>query len=63
MMLIREVDFLKNRMISYIVFGVIGLAVIGLLSKIINNPAGLLQRDCNYTWSGAVIFFLVKRFL
>ncbi len=60
MMLIREVDFLKNRMISYIVFGVIGLAVIGLLSKIINNPAGFFKGIAIILGVAAVVFLLVK---
>lgn len=60
MMLIREVAFLKNRMFSYIVFGLIGLAVIGLLSKVIYNPAGFFKGIAIMLGVAAVVFLLVK---
>jgi hypothetical protein len=59
-MLNREVAFLKNRIVNYIVYGVIGLAVIGLVSKVIFNPASFFKGIAIIVGIGAVVFLLVK---
>jgi uncharacterized protein YacL len=59
-MLNREVAFLKNRIVHYIVYGVIGLAVIGLMSNIIFNPASFFKGIAIIVGIGAVVFLLVK---
>ena len=59
-MLNREVAFLKNRIVNYIVYGVIGLAVIGLVSNIIFNPASFFKGIAIIVGIGAVVFLLVK---
>ena len=60
-MLNREVAFLKNRIVNYIVYGVIGLAVIGLVSNIIFNPASFFKGIAIIVGIGAVVFLLVKQ--
>ncbi|WP_338470228.1 SA1362 family protein [Niallia sp. XMNu-256] len=51
---------MKNRIFNYIVFGVIGLAVFGILSQIIYNPAVFFKGIAITLGIAAVIFFVVK---
>ena len=59
-MLNREVAFLKNRTTSYIVFGLVGLAVFGLFSKVFNNPVGFFKGIAIIIGVVAVVFLLIK---
>ena len=52
--------FLKNRITYYIVFGMIGLAVIGLLSSVITNPAGFFKNIAIMLVIGAIVFLLIR---
>ncbi|WP_428909089.1 SA1362 family protein [Niallia sp. Krafla_26] len=52
--------FLKNRTTNYIVYGVIGLAIIGLLSKLFSNPAGFFKGIAIIIGIAAVVFLLFK---
>lgn len=52
---------MKNRNSVYIVSGLIALAIIGVSSSIISNPAGFLKRIAVILLVGAVIFFIFRR--
>jgi hypothetical protein len=58
----REVAFLKNRTSFYIVAGLISLAIIGIISQLVNNPAGFFRSIAIMVLIVAVIFFLINRF-
>ena len=57
-----EVAFLKNRISTFIVVCLIALAALGMVSLLVSNPSGLLLKFAIMIATGAVIFFLVKRF-
>src|SRR3954447_11829806 len=57
-----EVAFLKNRISTFIVVCLIALAALGMVSLLVSNPSGLLLKLAIMIATGAVIFFLVKRF-
>jgi len=57
-----EVAFLKNRISTFIVVCLIALAALGIVSLLVSNPSGLLLNFAIMIATGAVIFFLVKRF-
>ena len=57
-----EVAFLKNRISTFIVVCLIALAALGIVSLLVSNPSGLLLKFAIMIATGAVIFFLVKRF-
>jgi uncharacterized protein YacL len=54
------VAFLKNRITYSIVFGMIGLAVIGLLSSVVTNPAGFFKNIAIMLVIGAIVFLLIR---
>jgi mannitol-specific phosphotransferase system IIBC component len=58
----REVAFLKNRASYYFVFGLISLAAIGVVGRLIANPSGFLTRIAIVAIISAAIYFVVKRF-
>jgi len=53
---------LKNRISTFIVVCLIALAALGMVSLLVSNPSGLLLKLAIMIATGAVIFFLVKRF-
>ncbi|MCQ6273733.1 hypothetical protein JMM81_01915 [Bacillus sp. V3B] len=53
---------MKNRILYYIIGGIMILAVIGLFSQLFSNPAGFFQGIAVMLVFSAVIFFLVRRF-
>lgn len=53
---------MKNRVSYYVIAGMIVLAIIGLLSTLISDPAGFLQRIAVMLVIGAAVFFLIRRF-
>ena len=57
-----EVAFLKNRISTFFVVCLIALAALGIVSLLVSNPSGLLLKFAIMIATGAVIFFLVKRF-
>ena len=57
-----EVAFLKNRISTFFVVCLIALAALGMVSLLVSNPSGLLLKFAIMIATGAVIFFLVKRF-
>jgi len=57
-----EVAFLKNRISTFFVVCLIALAALGIVSLLVSNPSGLLLNFAIMIATGAVIFFLVKRF-
>ena len=57
-----EVAFLKNRISTFFVVCLIALAALGMVSLLVSNPSGLLLKLAIMIATGAVIFFLVKRF-
>ena len=57
-----EVAFLKNRISTFFVVCLIALAALGMVSLLVSNPSGLLLKFAIMIVTGAVIFFLVKRF-
>ena len=57
-----EVAFLKNRISTFFVVCLIALAALGMVSLLVSNPSGLLLNFAIMIATGAVIFFLVKRF-
>lgn len=62
MMLVGRWLSLKNRTSMYIVSGLIVLSVIGIFSKLWNDPVGVLKTLAVVALVGAVIYFLVRRF-
>jgi len=52
---------LKNRAITYIIYSLIGLAVIGILSKLFYDTAGFFKGIAIMLVIGAVIFFVMQR--
>lgn len=58
----REVAFLKNQTSFYIVLGLIVLAAIGIISKLVSDPGGFIKMIAGMAIVVGVIFFLVKRF-
>jgi cytochrome c biogenesis protein CcdA len=61
-MLNREVAFLKNRTSSFVVGGIILLALIGIFSSISTNPAKFIQNIAIIALIGIGIYFFVRRF-
>lgn len=53
---------MNNRISMYVVTGIIILSIIGIVSGFLNNPVGVLKTIALFAISGAVIYFLVKRF-
>lgn len=53
---------MKNRISTFIVVCLIALAALGMVSLLVSNPSGLLLKLAIMIATGAVIFFLVKRF-
>lgn len=53
---------LKNRTSFYFVAGLIGLAIIGIVSRFISNPTSFLTNIFVFLIIGFGIFFLVRRF-
>ena len=58
----REVAFLKNRISLLVISGLILLAVLGVSSSMISNPAGFLRRIAVILLVGAVVYFIFQRF-
>ncbi|MDZ5471035.1 SA1362 family protein (plasmid) [Bacillus sp. 31A1R] len=54
--------FLNNRTSFYIVLGVIFLAILGIISKLINDPTGFLKSIAVMLIVGVIIYMLVRRF-
>ncbi|WP_318247595.1 SA1362 family protein [Bacillus infantis] len=54
--------FLNNRTSLYIVAGLIGLAIIGIIGRLVNDPAGFLQSIAVIALIGAAVYFLFRRF-
>lgn len=53
---------MKNRISTFFVVCLIALAALGIVSLLVSNPSGLLLNFAIMIATGAVIFFLVKRF-
>lgn len=53
---------MNNRTSLFLVTGLIILAIIGFVSGILYNPAGVLQMIAMAAIIGAIIYFLVRRF-
>lgn len=53
---------MKNRTSSYIVIGIITLAIIGAIASFVSDPVNFLQRAALFVLIGATIFFLFRRF-
>jgi amino acid permease len=56
------VAFLKNRTSSIFAISIILLALIGIFSSLINNPAVFIQRIAIMILIGLTIYFVYKRF-
>ena len=52
---------LLNRTISYLIYGVIALAVLGLFSKLFTNPLGLLMNIAIIAAVAGLIYFVYTR--
>jgi mannitol-specific phosphotransferase system IIBC component len=53
---------LKNRTVNFVIAGLMILAGIGIVSSLLANPAGFLQRIAVIILIGAIVYFLVQRF-
>ncbi|MDE3839555.1 hypothetical protein C0966_09320 [Bacillus methanolicus] len=53
---------MKNRTANLVVTGLIILASIGIVERMLANPAGFLQRIAVIILIGGIVFFLVRRF-
>jgi lipopolysaccharide export LptBFGC system permease protein LptF len=62
MMLLGRWLSLNNRTSKYIVSGLIVLSIIGIVSKLISDPVGVIKTLAVVALVGAVIYFLVRRF-
>ncbi len=52
---------MKNRILSFIIIGLIAFALLGVMTSMISNPAGFFLRIAVILLVGAVIFFIFKR--
>ncbi|HJV31081.1 MAG TPA: SA1362 family protein [Bacillales bacterium] len=52
--------FLKNRTSLFFVGGIILFAIIGILSRFLANPTGLLQGVAVIALAGVALFFLIR---
>jgi predicted lipid-binding transport protein (Tim44 family) len=56
------VAFLKNRTSTFVVVGLIILALLGIFTKFTSNPAEFIQNIIIFALIGLVIFFVVRKF-
>ncbi|WNS74195.1 SA1362 family protein [Bacillus sp. DTU_2020_1000418_1_SI_GHA_SEK_038] len=54
--------FLKNRISLLVISGLILLAVLGVSTSLIANPAGFLRRIAVILLVGAIVFYIFQRF-
>ncbi len=60
MMLIMEVSLL-NRTISYVIYGVIALGILGLFSELVKNPFGLLMNIAIIAAIAGIVYLVYTR--
>lgn len=53
---------MNNRTSKYLVTGLIVLSIIGIVSKLISDPVGVIKTLAVVALVGAVIYYLVRRF-
>ncbi|MBP2240841.1 ABC-type nickel/cobalt efflux system permease component RcnA [Cytobacillus eiseniae] len=53
---------MKSRASTIIILGLILLAILGVVTSLVSNPAGFLQRIAVILLVGAVIYFIFQRF-
>nr|WP_066293647.1 SA1362 family protein [Bacillus sp. FJAT-29937] len=53
---------MKNRITLFVISGLVLLAVLGITSSMISNPAGFLRRIAVILLVGAIVFYIFKRF-
>ncbi|MBS4191248.1 hypothetical protein KHA94_13750 [Bacillus sp. FJAT-49705] len=53
---------MKNRISLFVISGIILLAVLGVSSSLISNPAGFLRRIAVILLVGAIVYFIFQRF-
>ncbi|MEH7124487.1 SA1362 family protein [Bacillus sp. JJ1532] len=54
--------FLKNRITLLVISGLVLLAVLGITSSMITNPAGFLRRIAVILLVGAIVYYIFQRF-
>ncbi|MGM0900047.1 MAG: SA1362 family protein [Bacillota bacterium] len=54
--------FLKNQTSFYIILGLIVLAAIGIISKLVSDPGGFIKMIAGMALIVGVIYFLFRRF-
>lgn len=54
---------LLNRIISYVIYGVIALGILGLLSKLFTNPLGLLKNIVFIALIAGIVYLVYTRLI